>query len=259
MVQIYGSRLRNASLRPGAYLAVSLILTLISPGWAADAIINDADTLRLGGTSYRLDGIDAPELDQTCLDEKGNVWPCGIEAKDQLAALVGSRAVQCEDKGPDSAYPTRRIGICSIEGEATSLNQWLVREGWALNFEPYAKGRFKSDEADARDNRRGVWKGCLTAPRDLRRWNKRTAKLLGPACPTIGDTKARNDLFPDDPAMPPGCSIKGNFAVRAQLTGHRGIYHMEGCRSYRRTKTPNRWFCTEEDAKAAGFRKAFNC
>jgi methylphosphotriester-DNA--protein-cysteine methyltransferase len=59
--------------------------------------------------------------------------------------------------------------------------------------------------------------------------------------------------------MPPGCSIKGKIAKRAQITGDRGIYHLEGCRSYRNLTTPNRWFCTEEDARAAGYRKAFNC
>jgi hypothetical protein len=38
--------------------------------------------------------------------------------------------------------------------------------------------------------------------------------------------------------MPPGCSIKGKLAVRAHVTGHRGIYHMERCRSYARTNQP---------------------
>jgi endonuclease YncB( thermonuclease family) len=237
-------------------LITILVLILVAPSWAADAIIKDGDTLRLSDNIYRLDGIDAPELDQVCLDEKGAVWVCGIEARDQLIALIGKRAVRCDDKGPDPVYPKiRRIGICWVEGETVSLNQWLVREGWAVNFEPYARGRFKADEDDAQKNRRGLWKGCFTAPRDFRRWNKNTAELLGPTCAK----QARNMLFPDDPAMPPGCTIKGKFALRAKITGHRGIYHIEGCRSYQRLKRPDRWFCSEEDAQAAGFRKAFNC
>jgi methylphosphotriester-DNA--protein-cysteine methyltransferase len=56
--------------------------------------------------------------------------------------------------------------------------------------------------------------------------------------------------------MAPGCTIKGKFVLRAKITGHRGIYHMEGCRSYQRTKSPDRWFCSEADAQAAGFRRA---
>jgi endonuclease YncB( thermonuclease family) len=39
-----------------------------------DLLIKEADILKLNGTTYRLDGIDAPELDQVCLDEHGAVW-----------------------------------------------------------------------------------------------------------------------------------------------------------------------------------------
>jgi endonuclease YncB( thermonuclease family) len=235
---------------------VAIALMSAGAAWAADAVLKDADTLSLNGTTYRLDGIDAPELDQTCIDEKGATWTCGITARDQLMEFIKKRAIQCEDKGPDTTFRQRRIGICRIEGERTTLNQWLVRNGWALNFEPYDKGRFFIDQADAQRNRLGLWIGCFTAPQDLRNWNKKTAKLLGDC---QDDNAARNDLFPDHPSMPPGCSIKGKTARRAQITGHRGIYHLEGCRSYRSLTSPNRWFCTEEDARAAGYRKAFNC
>ena len=240
------------------WIAATLII-VTSPTWALDAIIKDGDTLRLGDTSYRLDGVDAPEFDQTCLDENGAVWKCGIETRDRLTAFIAGRLVHCEDKGADSAYPKRRIGICRIDGEPITLNQWLVREGWALNFEPYAKGRFVADQDRAGAERRGLWKGCFAAPQDLRRWNKTTSKLLGPSCFNVRDTDARNALFPDDPNMPQDCSIKGTFSWRAKATGHRGIYHLEGCRSYRSTQNVKRWFCDEEDAQAAGFRKAFNC
>jgi hypothetical protein len=92
--------------------------------------------------------------------------------------------------------------------------------------------RFVGDEADAGANRRGLWRGCFVAPQDLRRWDKTKAKLLGVPCPSGDDTTARNGLFPDHPSMPSGCSIKGTYALRAKITGHRGIYHMEGCRRY---------------------------
>jgi endonuclease YncB( thermonuclease family) len=224
-------------------------LLLIAGGscWAADAIVKDGDTLILGDTSYKLDGIDAPEPDQVCLDEKGTIWRCGIEARDRLAKLIDSRTVRCDDKGPDPAYPARRIGVCWIDDQ--NLNQLLVRDGWAVNFEPYAKGRFKADESDAEKNRRGLWKGCFLAPHDFRHWNKQTAKLYGLTC--SDDATSRNNLLPDHPAMPAGCPIKGNPKS--------GIYYTEGCRSYRSYENPKRWFCSEEEAQAAGFRKAKNC
>ena len=238
-------------------LIAILLCIVIGPSWAEEATITDGDTLILNGILYRLDGIDAPETDQVCLDEKRNVWACGLEARDQLRKFVGKRDVRCDRKGYDTVYRNRRIGVCWVEGETTSLNQWLVREGWALNFEPYAKGRFKVDEDDARSGGRGIWKGCFSRPQEARRWNKSKASLLGASCPP--SKEIRDILFPDHPAMPLGCPIKAKFAARARVTGHRGIYHMEGCRSYGRTKTPDRWFCSEDEAKAEGFRKAFSC
>lgn len=239
--------------------AAALLFIAVSPSRAVKATITDGDTLTLNGTPYRLDGIAAPETDQVCLDEKGAVWTCGIEARDQLIRFVGKRDVRCDGKKYDTVYRNRRISICWIEGETMSLNQWLVREGWALNFEPYAKGRFQADQDEAREKGRGLWKGCFSPPQSARRGNKSTAALLGATCAKGQAGEIRNMLFPDDLAMPPGCSIKGKFAARAHFTGHRGIYHMEGCRSYGRAKRPDRWFCSEDEAQAEGFRKAFTC
>ena len=239
-------------------LIMLAVLTTACPGWAAEVDVMDGHTLRLDGKTFRLDGIAAPERDQICLDENRAVWACGLEAAKRLAELTAKRAVQCEDKGVDPGLPNRRIGICSVEGMILNLNHTLVLDGWALNFEPSARGRFAIEEADARDNRRALWKGCFAAPWDFNRWRKRAAKLLGAACGGGNDSVERNKLFPDNPTMPPGCAVKGKVALRAYLTGHRGIYHLEACRSYPSLK-PNRWFCSEEEAQAAGFRKAFTC
>src|SRR5258706_12740320 len=213
---ILATRHEKIILRAMRQWIATLLLIVGGSCWAADAIVKDGDTLILGDTSYNLDGIEAPEPDQVCLDEKGTIWRCGIEARDRLAKLIDSRTVRCDDKGPDPAYPARRIGVCWIDGQ--NLNQLLVRDGWAVNFEPYAKGRFKADESDAEKNRRGLWKGCFLAPHDFRHWNKQTAKLHGLTC--SDDATSRNNLLPDHPAMPAGCPIKGNPKS--------GIYHTEG-------------------------------
>lgn len=244
---------------PKRALIIVSVLMAAGPGWATDVAVVDGDSLKLDGTTFRLDGIDAPGRDQACLDENGDVWACGSEAKNRLTALTAKRAVQCEDKGPDPVYPERRLGICSVDGADLNLNYTLVLEGWALNFEPYARGRFDLVEADARDNRRGLWRGCFVAPSEFRRWKKRAAKLLGAACLPGNEKKERDRLFPDNPVMPSGCSIKGKVALRALLTRNIGIYHLKSCRSYQGVKMPNHWFCSEEEARAAGFRKAFTC
>src|SRR5260370_20392280 len=107
--------------------ALILILAVLSAGmsFAAGAIVRDGGTIQLGEVTYRLDGIDAPELDQICIDEHADAWACGAEARDQLAKLIGDREVRCNDLGL-GPYKKRHIGICTVEGESTSLNQLVV-------------------------------------------------------------------------------------------------------------------------------------
>ncbi len=237
-----------------------LILAIFaaSQSLAASPIVRDGGTLELADAAYRLDGIDAPAFDQVCIDDHADSWTCGVDARDQLASLIGGREVHCEDLGADATTRNRHIGICTVEGETISLNQLLVRQGFALNLEPSAKGRFKEDEAGAKDNRRGLWKGCFAAPQEFR-GGKKDGALLGGSCRADKDREIREVLFPEYPAMPSGCSIKGKFALRARVTGNVGVYHLQVCRSYPALTKPDRWFCSEDDAKAAGFRKAYNC
>jgi endonuclease YncB( thermonuclease family) len=240
-------------------LLLAILATLLtSPGWAAEPVIKDGGTIQLAGTTYRLDGIDAPEFDQMCVDDHADPWTCGVEARDRLAKMTARREVRCRDLGADPTYGKRRIGICTVDGEIASLNQTLVVQGFALNFEPAAKGRFKADEAKAKAAPAGLWKGCFVAPAEFRHGQK-TAPLLGASCRSDKDRELRAVLFPDETAMPPGCPIKGKFAVRARVTGNVGIYHLQSCRSYAGLTRPDRWFCSEDDAQAAGFRRAYNC
>jgi endonuclease YncB( thermonuclease family) len=239
-------------------LALVLGIGFPAPGRTTSATVKDGNTLQLAELTFRLGGIDAPELDQICIDDQADPWSCGVEAREQLTKLIAGRPVRCDDQGPDKTFKRRHIGICTVEGETTSLNQLLVRQGYALDFEPSAKGRFLQDEAGARDGRQGLWKGCFVAPQEFR-LGKKDGTLFGSACRTDRDRQIREALFPEDLAMPPGCSIKAKFAVRARVTGNLGIYHLQGCPSYPALTMPDRWFCSEDDAEAAGFRRAYNC
>ncbi len=246
---------------PSWLFAFSLIFILLEasgPAVAASAIVKDGDTIQLGNTVFRLDGVDAPEFDQLCIDDHADSWTCGIEARDQLAKLIGGRPVRCDDLGPDKARKGRRIGACFVEGNAVSLGQQIARAGFAVSAEPAVKVHVKDDAAAAKDGGRGIWKGCFVAPSEFRS-DKKDGPLLGASCRADRDREIRAVLFPDAPAMPPGCSIKAKFAVRARFTGNVGVYHLQGCPSYPALTEPDRWFCSEDDARAAGFRRAFNC
>ena len=243
----------NIMRRLATAIFILLGLVILSCEWigTTPALAYDADTLTIDDKRYRLDGIDAPEIDQICLDSRGQPYPCGRWALEAIDALAAGRPTVCQDLGADPAHPKRRIGQCHIG--KTYLNRWLVQQGWAINFEPYAKGRFQFDEAQARASQLGLWQGCFVRPRDFRRWNKHRAELLGPRCPP----DAREKLFPAHAQMPEGCEVKAKYALRA--LPYQGIYHLPGCGSYLRTKKPDRWFCSEQEALEAGFRSSFTC
>ncbi|MGJ4929430.1 thermonuclease family protein [Bradyrhizobium sp. HKCCYLS2038] len=238
--------------------AIVMATGLAGASQAATATVRSGDTIQLGDTVYRLDGIDAPEVDQLCIDDHADPWSCGVEAREQLTKMIGGRAVRCEDLGPDKPLKTRKIGLCAVEGDKVSLNQQMARAGYAIGVDPAVKYRGKDDVAAAREALRGLWKGCFVAPSEFRA-DKKDGPLLGASCRADRDREIRAVLFPDTPSAPPGCTIKGKFAVRARVTGNIGIYHLQGCPSYPATTEPDRWFCSEDDARAAGFRRAFNC
>jgi endonuclease YncB( thermonuclease family) len=241
-------------------IALTLAAVLLAaPSLAANAVVHDGDALQLGDLTYRLDGIDAPELDQVCIDDHADPWSCGVDARDQLTRLIKGRAVHCDDLGVDkTTFKRRHIGVCIAEGDTTSLNQQMIQQGFAINVDPSVKIHARDDAAAAKADKRGLWKGCFVAPQEFRA-GKKDGALLGGSCRADRDKEIRGVLFPEELAMPPSCAIKGKLAVRARVTGNVGIYYLQGCLSYAGTTHPDRWFCSEDDARAAGFRRAFNC
>jgi endonuclease YncB( thermonuclease family) len=233
--------------------AVILSLALTGNAFAFDAIsgtarIVDGDTLAIGDIKIRLKGIDAPETDQVCLDANAAKWTCGIAARDQLTAHVNNRPIECTPRGIDGYG--RTLAACSVAGE--DLNAWMVREGWALAFVRYSTV-YEKEEDKARTAQRGLWSGAFIAPWDWRHRDKDTT-ILGALSVPI--TAQKQLLEPASALGAPSheCIIKGNV----NREGER-IYHVPGGVSYAKINMDvpgKRWFCTEEEAKAAGWRPA---
>jgi endonuclease YncB( thermonuclease family) len=241
----------NASVRT---LAIAFVACLTySLAQAADLSgvprIVDGDTLAIGATKVRLEGIDAPETDPVCLNAKGDHWACGIDARDQLAAHIAGRAISCLSNGTD-AY-RRTLAICYLAGE--DLNGWMVQQGWALAYVQYSSA-YRQVEEDARANQRGLWQGAFIAPWDWRHRNNKTV-ILGARSVPIDAQKILLDPSATERAPSPECTIKGNI----NRNGER-IYHMENQQFYARINmdkgSGKRWFCTPEEAEAAGWRRA---
>jgi hypothetical protein len=128
----------------------------------------------------------------------------------------------------------------------------MVRQGLALAYVHYST-EYVSLEATAREQHRGMWSGAFIAPWDWRHRDKQTEVLGAVSIPAT----ARAELLApalSDAAPSPDCVIKGNV----NRNGER-IYHMPGQHSYsaiNMSKLEKRWFCSEEEARAAGWRKA---
>ena len=130
------------------------------------ATIIDGDTIHIGENKIRLHGIDAPEYKQTCTIDK-EMWNCGIESKIALENFILKKQVQC--KIIDVDQYRRFIGMCFLENQ--NINQYMVRNGWAIAYRYYSM-KFVKDEEFAKKNKLGIWQGSFIEPYLFRKNNK---------------------------------------------------------------------------------------
>lgn len=221
--------------RAGVYFAAMLIgfgAFFMAPAQAAalngEARIIDGDTLDLAGVRIRLFGIDAPEHNQNCTDEKGRKWACGTFATQSLKALaVGT--VRCEELDRDRYG--RVVARCFSGG--VDINAAMVAQGAAFAYRKYSAD-YVALEARAETRGIGLWSGEAERPSDFRH------------------TTAPQRVVPV--SAPSGCNIKGNISKSGR------IYHVPGQHFYAKTSISEskgeRWFCSEAEARAAGWRAA---
>ena len=206
------------------------------PDLSGRARVIDGDTIEIGAVRVRLHGVDAPESAQSCL-AGGERWPCGQRATRALAGQIGGRTVACSERARDRYG--RIVAGCRHGGR--DVNAWLVDRGWALAYRRYSRA-YVNEESSARAARKGIWRGEFVPPWDWRR-GERLSRSRRQAPRTAKDASG-------------SCRIKGNISYN----GGKRIYQMPGDRDYARTKISpargERWFCSEAEARAAGWRRA---
>ena len=229
--------IRTRVARPARALALLAAITLACPTAAQTALtgparVIDGDTVEVQGHRIRLHGIDAPESGQTCMDGAGRAYRCGEVAANVLTGMIGRGPVSCRVRDTDRYG--RLIAVCYRR--EVDLNGWMALEGHALAYRQYSRD-YVAHENAARAGRRGLWQGRFEAP-----WDWRRAQSAG-----TSRTPA--------PSRSPDCAIKGNISS----SGER-IYHVPGQALYDRTGISEakgeRWFCSEAEARAAGWRRA---
>src|SRR5512134_1432342 len=78
-------------------VAAFLLDALARPSFAdvtGPATVIDGDTIVVAGERVRLQGIDAPELHQTCT-AYGQPWACGRTSAEWLRDSLNGRPVEC--------------------------------------------------------------------------------------------------------------------------------------------------------------------
>ena len=125
----------------------------------------DGDTIRHGETVIRFWGIDAPEINQRCLNEAGIEYKCGQDSKTALEVLIQDKPLVCEYIHKDRY--DRNIARCEVEG--LDIGGLMVSLGWAVDYERYSKGRYKIEQYQAQKQSLGMWKGKFETPSTYRR------------------------------------------------------------------------------------------
>lgn len=210
--------------------AAFVLLAWASAGGADPAgpiRVVDADTWDVGTVRVRLFGIDAPERDQTCPRDDGTEWACGIWATNEARLRYEGRRATCRKVTLDRYG--RTVARCSVAG--ADVGRAMVRDGLALAYRRYSMD-YDLDEKTAHVSRSGIHDGRFQRPAEFRAGRVAAAE-----------------------SAPAGCAIKGNISGRGER-----IYHLPGQEHYARTRiSPSkgeRWFCSEAEARAAGWRRA---
>jgi endonuclease YncB( thermonuclease family) len=234
--QTGGGAIIAALFLAACYSAIEVATTGSSTRPASQIVgiarVLDGDTIDLNGERIRLRGIDAAEDGQRCGLPGGGTWDCAGAATARLQALTAGRTTTCDPIERDRYG--RIVAVCRVAD--TDVQEVLMREGLAWAYRQYSRSYVTAEEA-ARADGIGIWQGPAEPPWEWRRRQQ-------PRVATVSSSTARD-----------GCNIKGNI----NSEGVR-IYHTPASPWYEKTTVNEsrgqRWFCTEAEARAAGWRSA---
>ena len=211
--------------------------------------IREGDQIQIGNTRIRLGGIDAPSVDQLCLNTKGERWTCGVAARDELIHHADNKSWTCHVRQTDRRG--RTVARCEVDGE--DIQKWLVQNGWALSYTRVSHD-YDADEKAAREAKAGMWQGAFIAPWDWRVRNKKTT-ILGatkppPRPPTRSCWRRRRDR--SRPRRTAPSRATSTAPANASITRPTSRWYAQ---IKMQISKGTRWFCSVEEAEAAGCRE----
>lgn len=242
--------------------------------------IIDGDTIVLKinnkDESIRLIGINTPETK----DPRKPVECFGYEATKKAKELLENQQVTLTKDPTQNTRDKygRLLGYIHTK-DGLFFNLEMVKQGYAYEYTyqtPYQyQTAFKQAQLEAQGAKLGLWasntcNGELKADTEEQENTNTVVKPTDnttntPPVPTTEtSTSTSNEIVttpaPENPSetTQTKCNIKGNISSSGEK-----IYHYPSCASYTRTKIDEskgeRWFCTSEEARTAGWREALNC
>lgn len=206
----------------------------------------DGDTIKINyygqETSVRLIGINTPET----VDPRKNVECFGKEASNFLTNKLTGKTIQLEvdPSQTDRDKYNRLLRYVYLDNEDIGLT--IIQKGYGYEYTyniPYAKqSEYKAAEKQAESTGQGLWatNACATSSTSTNQQS-----TTPQAAPQSQSTSKDSST----------CSIKGNINNSGEH-----IYHLPGQKYYNSTKIDTskgeRWFCTEQEAINAGWRKS---
>ena len=149
---------RQVEFKMKLFFLIFIFLGAIINCAVAKIKIIDGDSFWLKEQEIRLEGIDAPEYNQQCYDEKENLYDCGRKATEHLRRLI-KNDVKCIQTAKDKYK--RKVMICESNGKI--INKEMVASGWAVAYTQYTK-EYINDERLAKKTKKGVWQGRFMRP-----------------------------------------------------------------------------------------------
>lgn len=184
----------------------------------------------------RLIGINTPET----VDPRKPVECFGVEASNKAKEVLAGKKVILESDPSQGEFDKydRLLRYVFLE-DGTNFNLLMIKEGYAYEYTydiPYKyQVEFKQAQKEAELAKAGLWGSKCDNP----------------------DTAIITPITTQNTSSTP-CTIKGNISSTKEK-----IYHVIGCGSYAKTQIDEtkgeKWFCTEQEALDAGWRKALNC
>ncbi|MGD8189943.1 thermonuclease family protein [Brevibacillus ginsengisoli] len=196
--------------------------------------------------------VDTPETHHPRLGKQ----PFGEEASQFTKKLLDGQEIELEkDVSPGPDKYGRYLYYIYVNGK--SVQEMLLEQGLARVAYIYAPNvkyvdKYRAIQSEAQKKGLGIW-----SIEDYARQDGYHPEVIDKANKSTHESNKSQQPKQSNPsqsAVPKaGCAnpqIKGNINKKGEK-----IYHLPDSPAYEKTK-PEEWFCTEQEAKDAGFRKA---